>query len=76
MRLVRRPDPLNTFLEAEEDRAGFDLHIADAVQARLRNLGFTSTTFTPSLTPQTVRTILTDGDSGDSNMPTQTINLV
>lgn len=49
---------------------------AAAVQALLRNIEFTSTSFAPSLLPRTIKASLTDGDGGTSNLPTKTISLV
>jgi streptogramin lyase len=47
----------------------------EAVEALLRNIEFTSTSFTPSLDTRTVRATLTDGDGGTSNIATKTINV-
>lgn len=44
-----------------------------AVQVLLRNITFRSTSATPSTTLRTIRVTLTDGDGGNSNLPTKTV---
>ena len=48
---------------------------AAAVQAIVRSVTFENTSDAPTVTPRTVRFVLTDGDGGTSNAATQTVTV-